>query len=51
MWKAVKDKDGWMYVSHDKADAQAPVEVKAVPRLESDIEALQVLTNSLEPPL
>ena len=50
-WEAVKDEDGWIYVSHDDAENQAPVEVKAVPRLESDIEALQVLTKSREPPL
>ena len=50
-WEAVQDEDGWMFVSHDDADHQAPVEVEAVPRLGSDIEALQALTSSLEPPV
>ena len=50
-WEAVRDEDGWMYVSHDDAENQAPVEVRAFLRLESDIEALQVLTSSKESPL
>ena len=41
-WEAVRDEDGWMYVAHDEAEDQVSMEVKAVPRPESDIEALQV---------